>query len=66
MVYILVSQDGKVKKFLTDSKLEAYLMKHEGVFYVFQPGTKFAGVSVIFSKEGEIEKLTDQIIHVPK
>jgi len=66
MVYILITQDGKSRKFLTDSKLEIYLKRHEGVFYVFQPGIKFAGISVIVSKDGEIEKLADQTIHVPK
>ena len=63
MVYILVSQDQKVKKFQNESQVEMYLKKHEGVFYLFESHKNFAGISVIKSSEGEIEKVRDVTIN---
>ncbi len=63
MVYILVSQDQKVKKFKTIEQAEAYLKRHEGIFYLFQANKSFAGVSVLISKEGKIEKIRDMTVN---
>ena len=63
MVYILVSQDQKVKKFQTIEQAETYLKKHEGVFYLFQANKSFAGVSVLKSANGEVEKIRDMTVN---
>jgi hypothetical protein len=63
MVYMLVSQDQKVKKFETIEQAEMYLRRHEGVFYLFKASKSFAGISVIISKDGEIEKVRDVTIN---
>jgi len=59
MVCIIVSQDEKVKKFQTIEQAEMYLKKHEGVFYLFESHKNFAGISVLQSRNGEIEKIRD-------
>jgi len=63
MVYILVSQDQKVKKFQTIEQAEVYLRKSEGVFYLFHASKSFAGVSVLKTANGEIEKIRDMTVN---
>jgi hypothetical protein len=60
---VLITQDGKTKKFSTLEQAEMYLKKHEGVFYLFDAHKSFAGISVIKASNGELEKVRDVTIN---
>jgi len=53
MVYTLFDEKGNVKTFKSETKLDEYLKKHEGIFYLIGIHGKWVDVSKIKAEKGD-------------
>jgi len=62
MVCIIIDEKGKIRKFETMERAEKYIQRHDGIYFFIEPLNKYLGVSVINSRNGEIEKIKGFLI----
>ena len=53
MRFVLFDEKGNVKVFKSDVKLEEYLKKHEGIFYLVGVSGKWVNITKIKSENGD-------------
>jgi len=62
MIYMVVNEKGKIRKFETLEKANDYMKKHEGIYFMIEISEKAIGVSVIESKNGEISYIKGTLV----
>jgi len=62
MIYMVVNEKGKIRKFETLEKTNDYMKKHEGIYFMIEISEKAVGVSVIESKNGEISYIKGTLV----
>jgi len=62
MVYIVVGEDGKVKKFTILEKAVRYMERNKGNWFFIEIFGKSIGISIIESENGEAIKKKEGIV----
>ena len=62
MRYVLFDRQGNVKTFKSETKLDEYLKKHEGIFYLVEVNGKWINTSEIESRNGDYIKIAEKSI----
>ena len=56
MVYMIIDEDEKVRKFKTLERAEKFMQKREGIYFVIQRVSLITYIGVYESKNGELTK----------
>ena len=62
MKYVLFDRQGNVKTFKSETKLDEYLKKHEGIFYLVGVNGKWINVSEIKAEKGDYQRIAEKSI----
>jgi hypothetical protein len=54
MVYIIIDEDRKVRKFKSIKRMERYMKRKDGIYFVIDVLRDFLAVVVIKSENGEL------------
>jgi len=54
MVYLVINEEGKIRKFNSTERMERYMAKRDGIYFVIDVLKDFLAVVVVKSENGEL------------
>jgi len=57
MVYLVIDENEKIRKFTSIERMEKYMAKRNGTYFVIDALTYFLAVTIVKSENGQLTKM---------